>query len=181
MLLAVAARSAGRRPRPPVGPPRAGLRLAHVFAHPNGTGFIGPDADGLLRAILVDALMSSARTHVVTTHSTVTRLLGGKPGNARELTVLDLLEDTVEYLESPAAMPSYGPSAILWVTTPDADTDVVYQTLLDRPRHGLIALCAGLWPHGPTYVIDQDDPFSGDRVDPPILTKEQALTALATG
>ncbi|OLT31854.1 hypothetical protein BJF79_08655 [Actinomadura sp. CNU-125] len=80
--------------------------LARTFGHPQGAGFTGPGANGLLRAILTEALTSKVGVSwVIATRRDLHRLGADVFDDqtldrfSSRLQVTDTLEDTIERLE----------------------------------------------------------------------------------
>ncbi|MFI0480408.1 hypothetical protein [Actinomadura sp. 9N215] len=166
-------RRAANRPLVPITPDEPAEPLAHVLGHPQGADFIGPGADGLLRAILTEALTSKIGVSwIVATRYDVNALWADALDDtlltklSSRLHVTETLEDAIERLEFKADTiaalsidhrPLTNPS-VLWLASPGPDADVVHQTLQQWPGDNLIALIAGSWPHGPTHFINHDGP-----------------------
>ncbi|GAA0544099.1 hypothetical protein [Actinomadura livida] len=169
--------------------------LAQAFGHPHGAGFIGPGANPLLRTMLTEALTGKAGVaQVITTRVDLDRLLS--PLSAEtviessrpRLQVTESLEDAIEHLENEADMttmiratndPSSGSPAVVWFATPGPDADVVHETLQRWPANSLIALMSGLWPYGPTHVIEEAGPRPLPSQPIPLLSAEQAVMRLS--
>ncbi|TDD69372.1 hypothetical protein [Actinomadura rubrisoli] len=164
--------------------------LASAFRHPQGTGFIGPGADGLLRSAFTEALTSKTGVSwILAAKSDLRRLFDDAFDDAlREhwsprLRVVDTLEDAIEHLDFEAdiarALNTNATDAllpVLWFTTSGPDTDVIHQTLQNWPD--IIALIAGGWPHGPTHLIEADGPRPLPRRPIDLLSPQQAIASL---
>jgi hypothetical protein len=147
--------------------------MAAELAHPSGLGVIGPEANGYMRALLVELLCDPEPVHVVTTWNEINRLFDGdfdrslQEALAPQLHVTDLLEDAIEYLELEVFMrhaeranldvlhqaPQHRPWTY-WIATPGQDDDVVLP--LVRREHPLLGVMFGEWRHGRTCAIDAD-------------------------
>jgi hypothetical protein len=173
-LVAALRKRRSRNPRP----------LASAYSRPDGAGPIGPGADSLLRAVLVQALTSPDPVEVLMTKHDLQRLFGERADRVPRdrlhdrLRVTDSLEDSVEYVEERAAGVSGG-LPILWMVTPGADADVVRRALEGCPARLLTGLFRGPWPYGPTYLIEQDGPRPRTRRRPiRLLSPKQAVATL---
>lgn len=164
--------------------------LAHIFGHPQGAGVIGPGADGLLRAALVEALTSGhGHIRVITTQADLDRLLRSTRGRRAALPpglclhVVETLEDAIEHLEAESgpqphdAPPSTNAPHAIWIATPGADADVVHQTLQQQGTR-LTALLYGPWPYGPTHLIETDGPRLPLRWPISLMSAEVAAAKL---
>ncbi|MFB4298496.1 hypothetical protein [Actinomadura sp. NTSP31] len=147
--------------------------LAQAFSHPEGAGVIGPGAQHLLRAVLVDALVEGTeRVNVVIAQPDLEQLLGDTSSVPPELLastlhMSDTLEDTIEHLENThrrtGANEFNEQPTTLWLASPGPDADVVHQTLKSLPTANLIALFHGPWPYGQhtssTWTAPDDRPL----------------------
>ncbi|WUH97734.1 hypothetical protein OHR68_30045 [Spirillospora sp. NBC_00431] len=186
-------RRAANPPQSSITPDEPREPLARVFGHAQGAGFIGPGADGLLRAILTEALTSKIGVSwiIATRHDLNALWANTLDGTlltkySARLHVTEALEDAIEHLEFEANAIAalsidHRPltnSSVLWLTSPGPDTDVVHQTLQHWPGNNLIALIAGAWPYGPTHLIDHDGPRALPRQPIKLLTAQQAASEL---
>ncbi|MEV5831570.1 hypothetical protein AB0L25_39015 [Spirillospora sp. NPDC052242] len=176
----------------PVGA-RADL-LAHAFAHPQGTGFIGAGAHGFLRAAFTEALTSKIGVSwVLTTGDTLERLFDGTLDDellralSSRLHVAETLENAVERLEFEADVTSALrvrsdagtlASTVLWIATPGPHSDVVHDAITHWPADNLVVFADGPWPYGPTYLIENNGPRPLPRRPIGLLTPQQAVTDL---
>ncbi|MFI0486784.1 hypothetical protein [Actinomadura sp. 9N215] len=184
---------AANRPQSSNTPQEPAEPLARVFGHPQGAGFIGPGADGLLRTILTQALTSKIGVSwIIATRHDLNALWADALNDtvltrfSARLHLAESLEDVIERLEFEADAiaalsidhrPPTNP-AILWLTSPGPDADVVHQTLQHWPNDNLIALIAGGWPHGPTHLIGHDGPQAFPPRPINLLTAHQAAKQL---
>ncbi|WUH99689.1 hypothetical protein OHR68_40435 [Spirillospora sp. NBC_00431] len=166
-------RRAADQPSSLITPDEPSEPLARVFGHPQGAGFTGPGADGLLRAILTEALTSKIGVSwIIATRHDLNALWASTLDDtlltkySARLHVAETREDAVEHLKLKAdaiaalgidRRPPTSPS-VLWLTSPGPETDVIHQTLQHWPGNNLIALIAGAWPHGPTHLINHAGP-----------------------
>lgn len=167
--------------------------LLRFFHHSDGAGFIGPGAGAFLRTMLTEALTHEATgTQVITTKADLDRLLSPLSADAvtethaSRLHVRETLEDAIELLELKAdelAMTgeTNKPSApiYVWFATPGPDADVVHETLRQWPTDNLTGLMLGLWPYGPTHMIDKTGPRPLPSQPISLLSPEQAITRLS--
>ncbi|MFD0857344.1 hypothetical protein ACFQ07_34390 [Actinomadura adrarensis] len=163
-------------------------QLSADYSHPHGAGVIGAGADGLLRAVLVEALTARPGSiEVLMPQDDLLRLFGDLAHRVpREqldevLRVADSLEDTIEYVEE-AASAGLGSALkgqqILWIATPRADADVVYRTLQGCSGTAVTGLFNGLWPYGPTHVVEEDGPRPRPQRPVRLVTAPQAIVRL---
>ncbi|TDB95692.1 hypothetical protein E1266_12445 [Actinomadura sp. 7K534] len=145
--------------------------------------------------MLTEALTSEAGVaQVITTRADLDRLLS--PLSAEtviesrtpRLHVTESLEDAIEHLEREADMTtlvdattevSTDALAVVWFATPGSDADVVHETVQRWPAGSLIALMAGLWPYGPTHVIEETGPRPLPSQPILLLSAEQAASRLS--
>ncbi|RAY15017.1 hypothetical protein DPM19_09710 [Actinomadura craniellae] len=164
---------------------RSTHRLADDYGHPHGAGAIGPGADGLLRAVLVEALTTApGPVEVLITHHDLEHLFGEMTDRVplerfhNSLRVTDTLENAVEHVEERANGTERQKTPILWMATPGADADVVHQTLESCPAALLTALFKGPWPYGPTHVIEENGPRPRPHQPVSLLSPRQAVARL---
>lgn len=161
-------------------------------------GVIGAGADAYLRAVLVHLLTRAPDTaRVVTTGHDLDRLFEGqfdlalRSSYSKQLYVADLLEDTVEHLETKAEhqnarlITANSPERMntlttYWFAAPGADTDVVHQTIQRWTGLGLIPLLFGPWPYGPTHQLNDNRRVLGPGRSGTFqtLSVTEAITAL---
>ncbi|MFV2175534.1 hypothetical protein ACFHW2_26035 [Actinomadura sp. LOL_016] len=167
--------------------------LARIFAHPQGAGFTGSGADGLLRAILTEALTSKVGVSWVIATRHDLQSLGADVFNdetldrySSRLQVTETLEDSIERLEFEADViraldvndgSAAGPT-VLWFSSPASDADVVNETLVHWPDTNLIAFVADPWPYGPTHLVDADGPKPRPLRPVRLLSPRQAAEEL---
>ena len=156
---------------------------ASDFSHPDGAGAIGPGADSLLRAAMIEALTAPTRSiEVLTTQQDLERLFGDMIAHvprerlAHSLRVASSLEDSVTYVEEQA---EHAPERqrILWVATPGTDADVIHRALTSC-HAGVTALFRGPWPYGPTHLIEHDGPRPRTQHPVRLLSPKQAVARL---
>lgn len=162
--------------------------LARVFSHPEGAGVIGPGAQHLLRAMLVDALVDGPeQINVIIAQPDLEQLLGDTSLVPPELLASTLhmsetLEDTIEHLENTHRRTGADDSSerppILWLASPGPDADVVHQTTKNLAASNLIAFVHGPWPYGPTHLIDMDGPRQLPTRAIKMLSQNQAAARL---
>ncbi|WP_165495464.1 hypothetical protein [Actinomadura roseirufa] len=159
--------------------------MARIYSHPQGAGLIGADADGLLRATIVDALTTAgSRIEVVVPRADLDHLFGPALRNAQlqnlhpALHPTKTLEDSIEYLEGREGSTTAEHTSFLWIASPGNDADVVHQALQHHPDDNLIALFRGAWPYGPTHLIDKNrsGPLYGSQIE--LLSPGRAIAKL---
>jgi hypothetical protein len=159
--------------------------MARAFNHSQGAGLLGPGTDGLLRTLLIDALINQAEpANVILTRTDLERLfhedLDRLPLECfgAGLHVTATLEDAIEFLEQWAGINGCRTLfPMLWIATPHKDADVVHNTLTALDGVDIVALLNGSWPYGPTYLIEPDGPRPvPNKIN--LLSAEQALGQL---
>ncbi|SEG94098.1 hypothetical protein SAMN04489712_1439 [Thermomonospora echinospora] len=192
------AHQAGARPSEAADP----AALAWRLGHPAGAGITGTGAAGFLRAVLVELLdTGSDRFKVVIGRAELNRLFGDHVDDVPwrsffpRLQVCELLEDAIEHLETEIWMTEAEitnsdllrgdprkNSRTYWFATPGADSDVVLQALQSADSYNLAGLMVGLWPHGRTYTLGDEDPLLGTAFAPtqavPLMTTTEAVSRL---
>ncbi|MFI0350946.1 hypothetical protein [Actinomadura sp. 9N407] len=169
--------------------PQNTRRLADDYSHPYGAGVIGPGADGLLRAVLVEALtVAPGSVEVLTTGHDLEHLFGEMVGRVPYerlrgiLHVAGTVEETVEHVEDRVLGVELrfdlGRKPMLWTATPGADADVVHRTLNSCPAGLLTGLFSGPWPYGPTHLIEANGPRPRPRRPVRLLSPQQAVARL---